>query len=323
MTRVLLTGAFGNVGSATLEELLNKGYEVTAFDLNNRRNRNTAHKYRKRIEIIWGDLRRKEDLIPAIKEKDAIIHVAGIIPPIADVRPKLTEQVNVGGTENIVTVIKEYSPHTKLIFTSSISVYGDRVRNPFIKKTDPFTPNIGDAYANSKIKAEKIIEESGIRYAIFRLAAIIPTTFTLDPLMFHYPLKTSFETCHPSDVGLALTNAVENDEIQNGAYLIGGGEKCRKSYKEFMSDVLEIIGLGRNLLPPEAFATEGAHCGYLDTEESQRKLKYQRYSLIDFYRTVKKRFWSIKFFIWIFRPAIRHHLLRKSKFYMEYQNKEL
>ena len=321
MTQVLLTGAFGNVGSATIEELLKKGYDVTTFDLNNRRNRNTARKYRKRIECIWGDLRNREDLILAITSKDAVIHVGGIIPPIADVRPKLTEQVNVGGTENIVSIIKDYSPNTKLIFTSSISVYGDRVRNPFIKKTDPFTPNQGDAYANSKIKAEKIIQESGIKYAIFRLAAIIPTTFTLDPLMFHYPLKTSFETCDPRDVGLALANAVENEEILNGAYLIGGGEKCRKSYKEFMEDLLEIVGLGRKLLPTEAFATEGAHCGYLDTEESQRKLKYQRFSLRDFYNSVKKRFWSIKFFIWMCRPAIRHYLLNKSEFYLKNHKK--
>ncbi len=320
MTKILLTGAFGNIGSATLEELLTKGYNVTAFDLNNRRNRTIARKYQKKIKIIWGDLRKKDDLVSAIKGKDAVIHVAGIIPPIADVRPKLTEQVNVGGTENIVSVMKEYSPNAKLIFTSSISVYGDRVRNPFIKKTDPFSPNLGDVYANSKIKAEKIIQESGIKYAIFRLAAIIPTTFTLDPLMFHYPLKTSFETCHPRDVGLALTNAVENEEILNGAYLIGGGEKCRKSYKEFLDDVLEILGLGRNLLPPEAFATKGAHCGYLDTEESQRKLKYQRFSLRDFYKSVKKRFRSIKFFIWMFKPAIRHYLLNKSEFYMKNQN---
>ncbi|MBN2157453.1 MAG: NAD(P)-dependent oxidoreductase [Candidatus Lokiarchaeota archaeon] len=321
MTRILITGAFGNIGTATLEELLDIGYKVTAFDLNNRRNRNTSRKYRKKIEIVWGDLRNRNDLVSVIRGKDAVIHVAGIIPPIADVHPKLTEQVNVGGTENIVSVIKEYSPNTKLIFTSSISVYGDRVRNPFIKKTDPFRPNLGDVYANSKIKAEKIIQESGIKYAIFRLAAIIPTTFTLDPLMFRYPLKTSFETCHPRDVGLALTHAVENEDILNGAYLIGGGEKCRKSYKEFLDDVLEILGLGRDLLPSEAFATKGAHCGYLDTDESQRKLKYQRFSLGDFYKSVKKRFRAIKFFIWMCKPAIRHYLLNKSEFYVKNQKK--
>ena len=88
-----------------------------------------------------------------------------------------------------------------------------------------------------------------------------------------------------------------------------------------MSDLLEIVGLGRNMLPPEAFATEGAHCGYLDTEESQKKLKYQRYSLRDFYKSVKKRFWSVKFFIWMCRPAIRHYLLKQSEFYVKYQKK--
>jgi len=315
---VLLTGAFGNVGSSTLAELLQKGYIVTVFELNNPKNRLIARKLKKKqVEIIWGDLRSKDDLIPAIIGKDIVIHVGAIIPPLADLRPKLAEAVNVGGTENIVSIIKQFSPSTKLIFTSSISVYGDRVRNPFIKKTDPLNPSKGDEYAVTKIKAEKIIKESGIEYVIFRLTYIVePYRVQFQPTMFKMPLDTSLEICHSKDVGLALTNAVDTDEsFWNNTYHIAGGSNCRITYKEYLDDMTEIFGLGRNLLPVEAFSSSGYHCGYLETQESQEKLHYQRHTLRDIYDSMRTRLKGLRFLIWMFKPIIRAALLKKSEFF--------
>jgi nucleoside-diphosphate-sugar epimerase len=311
--KILLTGALGNVGTSTLEELLKRDFEITVFELRNPKNRIAARKLKNKAHVIWGDLRKKDDLIPAISGKDVVIHVGAIIPPLADIRPKLAEQVNVGGTENIVSIIKEYSPKTKLIFTSSISVYGDRIRNPFIRKSDPLNPSKGDEYAVTKIKAEKIIKESGISYAIFRLTYIVsPHLVQFQPTMFKMPLNTSLEVCHTKDVGLALTNAANTPEIFSGTYHIAGGEKCRITYKDYLDDMTEIFGLGRNLLPAEAFSKNGYHCGYMDTEITEKNLHYQKHSLKDIYQAMKKRFRGVKLFAWMVRPIIRHILLKKS-----------
>ncbi len=314
--KILLTGAFGNVGTSTLEELLKKDYHITIFELNNPKNRLAARKLRKHknVEVVWGDLTNKENLIPVIVGKDVVIHVGAIIPPLADLRPKLAEAVNVGGTQNIVSIIQDLSPDTKLIFTSSISVYGDRVRNPFIKKTDPIHPSKGDEYAVTKIKTEKMIKESGIDYAIFRLTYIVePYRVQFQPTMFKMPLGTSLEVCHSKDIGLALTNAVETDDsFWNNTYHLAGGEKCRITYKEYLDDMTEIFGLGRDLLPAEAFSEEGYHCGYMDTSDGEEKLHYQRYSLRDIYESMKKRFRGLKLVTWMFRPLVRHMLLKKS-----------
>ncbi|MHA1110844.1 MAG: NAD-dependent epimerase/dehydratase family protein [Promethearchaeota archaeon] len=321
-TKVLLTGAFGNVGTSTLEELLKGDFEITIFELKNPKNRITARKLKNKAKVIWGDLRKKEDLIPAIIGKDVVIHVGAIIPPLADLRPKLAEAVNVGGTQNIISIIKEKSPNTKLIFTSSISVYGDRVRNPFIKTSDPLKPSKGDEYAVTKIKAEKMIKESGIDYVIFRLTYIVePYRVQFNPTMFKMPLETSLEVCHSKDVGLALTNAAASNNIWGGTYHIAGGEKCRITYKEYLDDMTEIFGLGRELLPAEAFSEDGYHCGYLDTNDGEDKLHYQRYSLRDIYKTMKKRFRGLKLVTWMFRPLVRHLLLKKSDIWAK--NKEL
>ena len=71
--KVLLTGAFGNVGLSTLKELLDKEYEVRVFEVYNRKNRKLARKFKNRVEIIWGDLRNKEDVNKAIQNQELVI----------------------------------------------------------------------------------------------------------------------------------------------------------------------------------------------------------------------------------------------------------
>ncbi|MFX1375363.1 MAG: NAD-dependent epimerase/dehydratase family protein, partial [Promethearchaeota archaeon] len=105
--KVLLTGAFGNVGLSTLKELINKNYEVRVFDIKNKRNNRTAKKFKGQIEIIWGDLRNPEDVEMGVYGCDVIIHVAAIIPPLADKKPKFAEAINVGGTSNIIETMKK------------------------------------------------------------------------------------------------------------------------------------------------------------------------------------------------------------------------
>ena len=104
--KILLTGPFGNVGLSTLEELLKRGYLIRIFDVKNSKNRQLARRYKGKVEIFWGDLRNSSDVEKAIKGCDTIIHLAAIIPPLADKKPKLAEAVNVGGTINIIKAME-------------------------------------------------------------------------------------------------------------------------------------------------------------------------------------------------------------------------
>ncbi|MFX0043930.1 MAG: NAD-dependent epimerase/dehydratase family protein, partial [Candidatus Hodarchaeota archaeon] len=145
--KILLTGPFGNVGLSTLEEIIKRNYKIIAFDIKNKKNKKLAKKFENQIEIVWGDLRNYEDVQKAVKGVDIIIHLAAIIPPLADKLPELAEEVNVGGTRNIVKAIINQNNKPKLIFTSSIAVYGDRRKNPIIKLTDLINPSKEDYYA--------------------------------------------------------------------------------------------------------------------------------------------------------------------------------
>lgn len=95
-----------------------------------------------------------------------------------------------------------------------MAIYGDRRKSPLIKPTDPPNSNPDDAYAKQKLKCEKLIRDSKLKWAIFRLTYIVsPDKLQMDPLMFKMPLDTPIEICHTKDVGTALANAVKNDKI--------------------------------------------------------------------------------------------------------------
>ncbi|MFX1323199.1 MAG: NAD-dependent epimerase/dehydratase family protein [Promethearchaeota archaeon] len=314
--KILLTGPFGNVGLSTLEELINRNYDIKVFDVKNKKNKKVAKRFENQIEIIWGDLRNYEDIEKVVKGVNVIIHLAAIIPPLADKLPELAEEVNVGGTKNIIKAIKAQNNKPKLIFTSSIAVYGDRRKNPLIKLTDPLNPSKGDYYAVTKIKAENIIRESGIDFAIFRLTYITSVNkLDMDPLMFHMPLDTCIEICDTKDVGLALVNGIESNEVWGDTFHIAGGEKCRTTYREYINDMMEIFGLGKDFLPEQAYEQKDFHCGFMDTEKSQNLLKYQRHSLDDYYEEVRKKVGPKKFFIPLVKWAVRLNLLKRSEAY--------
>jgi len=310
---ILLTGAFGNVGLSTLNELLKLNYKIRVFEIKNRKNKKIAKTYKNRVEILWGDLRDYRSVEKAIQNQDIIIHLAAIIPPLADFNPKLAEQVNVGGTVNIIEAMKNQEKKPKIVFTSSIAVYGDRRENPLIKISDPLKPSKDDFYALTKISAEKAIRDSGLDFVIFRLSYITSVEkLDMDPLMFHMPLDTSIEICDTKDVGYALARAVENKEIWGETLHIAGGTKCRTSYKEYLNNMMEIFGLGKDFFPEVAFAKNDFHCGFMDTMQSQEKLNYQHHTLDDYYNEVRKKVGSKKYFMPLVRWMVKIHLLKKS-----------
>ncbi|NHJ84024.1 MAG: NAD(P)-dependent oxidoreductase [Asgard group archaeon] len=320
--KILLTGAFGNVGTSTLKELIKRDHQIRCFDIPTRANKRKAMKFRKyqsKMEIIWGDLRKINDVENAVKDIDVVIHLAAIIPPLANNRPEIAEPVNVGGTRNIITAIKKQPIQPKLIFSSSVAIYGDIRAKGFdyiIKISDQMNPSPHDHYARHKIKCEKMIHEADINYVIFRFAAIPPLDQGTDPLMFEVPLDTPIEMCHTLDTGYAMVNAAESDKVWGKTLHIAGGSECRVSYKDYVGTILNMMGIGA--LPEQAFGTKPFHCGFMDTIESEELLHYQRHTFDDYLQDVKKYYRVARVFARIFRPAVRKWLLNQSQYYKAY-----
>ena len=91
MTNVLLTGAFGQIGTAILRKFIEIGFDgitIHCFDLKNTKKKARKFKRKKEITVTFGDITKPKDryrLSELIKQSDIIVHLAFIIPPITNV----------------------------------------------------------------------------------------------------------------------------------------------------------------------------------------------------------------------------------------------
>ncbi|MFX1356143.1 MAG: NAD-dependent epimerase/dehydratase family protein [Promethearchaeota archaeon] len=319
--KVLLIGASGTVGREAFTELFIKkrDYEISLLLRDSRKNRKMFNPFRKDINIFWGDIRHYDVVEKAVSSQDIVIHVAAVLPDISLKKPQSAFDTNLGGTKNIVNAMLNQSTRPSLIYTSSVAVYGDRLKNPIIKISDPIEENSHDVYTNTKIEAEKLIQNSGLKYCIFRLTYVVATNvLKFRRIMFYMPLKTSIEIIHAKDSGLALVNAIGSNRIWGKTFNLSGGKNCQIIYEDHLNDILDIMGFGRNFLPKIAFAEKDFHSGFFDlmeTQKTQELLNFQRYTLEDFYSEVKDWIGIRRFFIPLVKPIIRWFILRKSKFY--------
>jgi len=313
--RVLLTGAFGNIGAATLRELLAAGHAVRCFDLASPATRKAARAFAGRCEFYWGDITRASDVARAAAEQDCVIHDAALIPPKSERLPELTQRVNVDGTRNVVAACEAQLNRPRLIFASSISVFGPSSpdRPPPRRADEPMVAS--DHYSRSKIAAEQIIRASTLDWIIVRFGATPPEVTSLSAerdleQFFRTDPDNRVEYLHPRDAARAQANAVKCDEAVHKVLLIGGGERCRIRLRDLNDAYFEASGIGT--FPESAFGKEPFYTDWMDTEESQRLLHYQQHSWEDHRLSLMHQLRFVRPFYRLLRKPIRRRMLRSS-----------
>lgn len=320
--KILLTGASGTVGFETLQQLVqHTDYEITVFDLKTQNSVKKLAPFRSRVEIIYGDISNREEVLKVAQNKDVAIHLAAVIPPLADIDPDMAYSVNVRGTENLIYALEKNSPDCYLIFSSSISVYGDRMKNPQISITDILQPSPGDHYGETKVLCESLIGKSKLSWSIFRLAAIMGN-HKISKLMFHMPLDTPMEICTPKDTGRAFAKAIENQKkLEKQIFNLGGGEDCVINYGSFLDKMFAEFGLGKADFPQKAFAEKNFHCGILkDGEDLDNILGFRQQNLNDYFEMVRQKIHPLqKKITFIFKSIIKKWLLSQSEPYQAFK----
>jgi len=316
--QVLLTGAFGNIGAVALAELVKRGHKVRTFDVPTPANRKLARAWEGRAEMVWGDLRQVEEVQGAVQGQEVIVHLAYVIPRLSatgvgsEERPDWAREVNVGGTLNLLAALKALNPGPRLLFASSLHVFGPTQHLPPPRTlSDPVHPL--ENYALHKVACDEMVKAAGGRWAIFRLGAALPTRLILDRGMFDVPLDNRIEFVHSRDVAVAIANALESEAAWGHTWLIGGGPRCQLYYRELVSRVMETVGVG--MLPESAFAATPFSTDWLDTTASQKLLGFQRLTLDDYLQDVRRTLGRRRLFVRVLRPAIRLWLLRHSPYY--------
>lgn len=317
--KVLLTGAMGNIGYSTLAGLLAEGHDVVAFDLDSKRARKLAKGLDSRVRVVWGDLTKQDTVRGALDGVDAVVHLAAIIPPLADQAPELARRVNLDATINLIAEMEASPTAKRLVFASSMGIFGDiQDREPPLRVDTPVSPT--DEYGRQKIKCEEAIRESGLQWSILRLAAVTPVQLKpQDPtILFEFSPDARMEFLHPDDAGTAFARAVACEEAIRKILFLGGGAKCQTTYGEFSSTLLKTMGIGP--VPIEAFPRRTPprfYGDWLDTEESQRLLRFQSRGIDDQIADMKKHFGVLPALVRLVRPLATWFVVRKSPFLEE------
>ena len=85
-------------------------YTIRVLEMRNPRTEKVLRPFRDDVEICWIDLTDRASLEACVQNVDGVIHLAAIIPPLADHQPALAERVNVQGTQNLIEAIQQHAP---------------------------------------------------------------------------------------------------------------------------------------------------------------------------------------------------------------------
>lgn len=116
MKTIFLTGASGRIGRHVVPLLLEHGYRVRVA----MRRPNSAERWFNQVEVVQGELPGREWVAAGVAGTDAVIHLAGIMPPAGDDEVFHT---NIHGTYSILQAISAMEKKPRLLFASSDATY--------------------------------------------------------------------------------------------------------------------------------------------------------------------------------------------------------
>ena len=160
--KILVTGGTGYIGSHTVVELLNSGYEVVIIDNLSNSKKDVVDKIKKitgkNVKFYEGDCCNKELLTDIFKNEkiDAVIHFAGYKAVGESVKlPLKYYRNNLDSTITLLEVMNEFKVK-KLAFSSSATVYGKPKSLP-IKEDFPLSTT--NPYGTTKLIIENILRD--------------------------------------------------------------------------------------------------------------------------------------------------------------------
>jgi nucleoside-diphosphate-sugar epimerase len=266
---VLITGGAGSVGRILVSRLRHDGRLVRVFDLPSMNYAGLEGE--DGIEVVKGDITDGSTVRRAVEGVEAVIHLAALLPPASERDRARTFAINVDGTSQIVRALEHLAPQATLVFSSSVSTYGDTTQEP---------PPVGvshsqhaiDVYAESKIVGEQILRDSRASWVVLRIAGIAVPAFQEPPAVWPFMPNQRVELVHRDDVVTAIHHATTAPTARGKIFNIAGGTTWQMTGREYVERLYDLLGV-----PPEeaTYRTSPGWVDWYDTQASQQLLRYQ------------------------------------------------
>jgi NAD dependent epimerase/dehydratase len=169
MSKVLVTGAGGFIGSHLTEELVRQGEDVRAFVRYNSRDErglleDLSKEIQNQMEVVPGDLKDPDGIKKAVKGCSIVFHLGALIAiPYSYIHPYNFIQTNVIGTAHLLNACLAEGTLERIIHTSTSEVYGTAQYVPIDEK-HPLQAQ--SPYAASKIAADKLAESYYLSFGL-------------------------------------------------------------------------------------------------------------------------------------------------------------
>jgi len=233
MSKVLVTGGAGYIGSVLVDSLINRKYDVTVVDnLMYKQTSLTQYCHLPNFKFVKGDVRDWNMMKPLVDEADIIIPLACIVGmPACKKYPELTQDTNQTAIEWLARNTRD---DQKIIFPTTNSGYGIGQEGIYCTEETPLTPI--SLYGVTKVQAEKALLDNG-NAVTFRLATVFGMSprMRLDLLVNDFTYKAYkdnyivlFEShfkrnfIHIRDVAKTFVFAINNfDKMKGQTYNVG------------------------------------------------------------------------------------------------------
>jgi len=270
--RVLVTGATGKVGSRFVSRLLAKGYDVRILVRD-------AVKASALVElgakVVIGDLNSPDTLPPAVKDIDAVVHIAAFFRSFTDNEGII--KTNHAGTVALAHASLAAGVQ-RFVFTSTSNVYGTDNQRPS-KEDDLLDMNDPRAYSSSKIAAEQELlalqKSTGLDVRVLRLGFVYgdrdPHIEEIIPVLKKWKRHSGYRMhmVHHLDVAQALTLLLHTDGLNGEIFNVADDAPIS------LYELVDSFGLAADTFDPAEGPLVKPFEGIMDISKLRRKTSFR------------------------------------------------